>query len=325
MASESAGAPSYAAGVEQALFAPLPERIVEGAAIPTEAQIALGRMLYHDTRLSRNHDVSCNSCHPLNAYGADGRALSLGDRGQKGGRNAPTVYNAAGHVAQFWDGRAATVEEQAKGPILNADEMAMPDSEAVLAHLRDSPEYVAAFRRAFPGERAPVTYDNVGRAIGAFERGLVTPSRWDRFLAGDSSALTADELRGMRAFITAGCAGCHAGAYVGGVSFQKVGLTAAWPAPADSGRFAVTGRPEDVHVFKVASLRNVERTGPYFHDGSVAALPEAIQQMAHYQLGRKLTSAEVQDIAAWLATLTGELPTEYIAFPQQHSGKDAMR
>lgn len=299
-----------------AYFAALPARMAADGGAPSEAQVALGRRLYHETVLSGNHNVSCNSCHPLNAYGVDGRALSVGDRGQLGGRNAPTVYNAAGHVAQFWDGRAATVEEQAKGPVLNPAEMAMPDSDAVLAHLRGSPEYVSAFRAAFPGEREPVTYDNVGRAIGAFERGLVTPSRWDRYLGGDTTALSVAERRGLRTFVAVGCATCHNGPYVGGQTYQKLGLRAEWTTP-DSGRAAVTGRPEDLRVFKVAGLRNVEKTGPWFHDGSVGTLDEAIGLMAYHQLGRELTPQQVEDIAAWLSSLTGELPTEYIAYPQK--------
>lgn len=310
------GAAPVVAQAQLAMFAPLPSQMLAGPA-PRAELVSLGRALYYENVLSGNHDVSCNSCHPLNGYGADGRALSFGDRGQVGGRNAPTVYNAAGHVAQFWDGRAKDVEAQAKGPILNPAEMAMADSAAVLAHLRASASYRAAFRKAFPGEAQPVTYDNVGRAIGAFERGLVTPSRWDRYLKGDSAALDARERRGLATFVAAGCAGCHNGAYVGGLAYQKLGLRTAWAPSADSGRFAVTGNPADVQVFKVASLRNVAMTGPYFHDGSVASLRTAVQLMARHQLDRTLSDREVDEILAWLSTLTGELPTRYIAYPQQ--------
>lgn len=300
---------------ELALFAPLPARVAALGSPASAAQIALGRKLYYENLLSNGHNVSCNSCHPLNAYGADGRSRSFGDHGQPGGRNAPTVYNAAGHVAQFWDGRAPTVEEQAKGPILNPAEMGMPDSNAVLAHLRASPEYRAAFRAAFPGETNAVTYDNLGRAIGAFERGLVTPSRWDKYLAGDAQALSAQEARGFKTFVAAGCAGCHNGPYVGGASYQKVGLASAWPARADSGRYAVTKKPADLYVFKIPALRNIAQTGPYFHDGSVTSLEEALRLMSRHQVGRELTQPQVADIAAWLRTLTGELPTAYIAEP----------
>ena len=201
---------------ELAVFAPLPTVMSPDGRPATPSLVALDRRLYHETVLSGGHDVSCNSCHALNGYGADGRALSFGSHGLLGGRNAPTVYNAAGHVAQFWDGRAPSVEEQAKGPILNPAEMAMPDPGAVLEHMRGSAEYRAAFRAAFPNEAQPITYDNVGRAIGAFERGLVTPARWDKFLAGDSAALSPEEQRGAATFVRVGCTSCHNGAYVGG-------------------------------------------------------------------------------------------------------------
>lgn len=314
-AANSGAVVQQSAASEKALFAPLPARMDTGAA-PSEPVVALGRALYYETRLSSTHDVSCNSCHPLNAYGADGRARSFGDRGQKGGRNSPSVYNAAGHIAQFWDGRAPDVEAQAKGPILNPAEMGMPDSAAVLAHLRGSPEYRAAFRAAFPGKAEPVTYDNVGRAIGAFERGLVTPSHWDNYLRGDSTALSPAERRGLTTFVSVGCAGCHNGPYVGGRSFQKLGLRRNWPTTADSGRYSVTRQPSDVGVFKVASLRNVAETGPYFHDGSVADCQEAIRMMGRHQLGRELTSEEVESIETWMHSLTGPLPVEYIGYPR---------
>ena len=310
--STPAAAPTKA---ELAMFAPLPKRMSAPGVTATPEQIDLGRRLYYETVLSKGHDVSCNTCHALNGYGADGRRVSVGELGHAGDRNAPTVYNAADQIGQFWDGRAKTVEEQAKGPILNPGEMAMPDSAAVLAHMRGSAAYVAAFKKAFPGQSNAITYDNVGRAIGAFERGLVTPSRWDRYLSGDSSAITAAELRGFTTFARVGCASCHAGAYVGGQSYQKLGLVTPWPALRDSGRILVTRRPSDLYVFKVPTLRNVEKTGPYFHDGSVASLDSAIALMGRHQLGRELTSAQVASIRTWLGTLTGTLPEAYIAQP----------
>lgn len=302
---------------ELAQFAPLPATMAAPGVAPTAAQIDLGRRLYHETVLSNGHDVSCNTCHPLNGYGADGRRVSFGSLGHAGNRNSPSVYNAAGQFAQFWDGRAATVEEQAKGPILNPAEMAMPDSAEVLAHMRRSREYVAAFAAAFPGSAQPITYDNVGRAIGAFERGLVTPSRWDRFVGGDASALTPDEVRGFTTFSRAGCAACHAGPYVGGQMFQKLGVVKPWPALGDSGRIVVTKNPADLYVFKVAGLRNVEKTGPYFHDGAVASLDSAILLMGRHQLGRELDADQIAAIRHWFSTLTGELPGAYIAEPQR--------
>lgn len=298
------------------VFAPLPAQL-DAPGKSTDAKVALGRQLFYETLLSDGHDVSCNSCHALNGWGADGRRVSLGHDGRAGTRNAPTVYNAAGHFAQFWDGRAIDVEAQAKGPILNPIEMGMPDSAAVLKHLRDSKAYVEAFRAAFPGDAQPVTYDNVGHAIGAFERRLVTPSRWDRFLAGDSAVLTPTERQGLQTFIAVGCVQCHNGAYVGGGLFQKAGLVAPWFSQADSGRYQVTKDAKDVFVFKVPSLRNIEKTGPYFHDGSVAGLEEAVRLMARHQLGKELTPTQVTSIVTWLATLSGEIPVDYIAYPQR--------
>jgi len=302
--------------VELAMFAPLPARMDAPGKTPSDAEIALGRTLFYETLLSEGHDVSCNSCHPLNGYGADGRSVSFGHKGQQGSRNSNTVYNAAEQVAQFWDGRDPNVEEQAKGPILNPDEMGMPNAGAVLEHLKASAKYRAAFAAAFRGESDPITYDNVGRAIGAFERGLVTPSRWDAYLKGDTAALTVQEKRGARTFIAAGCTACHVGTYVGGQLFQKAGLVNPWPDTTDSGRIAVTKAASDRFVFKVPTLRNVEKTGPYFSDGSVSSLDSAIVMMGRYQLGVALTEPQVQDIHVWLRTLTGEIPVKYIAEPQ---------
>jgi cytochrome c peroxidase len=299
-----------------AYFAPLPARMDLPGEPPSQARIDLGRLLFYEPVLSEGHDVSCNSCHALNAFGADGRRVSFGHKGQEGSNNAPTVYNAAGQIAQFWDGRAPSVEEQAKGPILNPAEMGMPNPQAVLDHMKSSAKYRAAFAAAFPGESDPITYDNVGRAIGAFERGLVTPSRWDAFLKGDTSAITAQEKHGAKTFVTAGCTTCHSGVAVGGQMFQKVGLVHPWPLKPDSGRFAVTKNPADLYVLKVPALRNVEKTGPYFSFGEVASLDSAITLMGHYQLGRALSATQVQDIHAWLRTLTGEIPSRYIAEPR---------
>lgn len=305
---------------ELGLFAALPAVMSADGSALDPAQVALGRRLFYETLLSNGHDVSCNSCHALNGYGADGRRVSFGSVGHVGGRNAPTVYNAAGHLSQFWDGRAADVEEQAKGPILNAVEMGMPNSGAVLEHLRASPSYRAAFAAAFPGQSDPISYDNVGRAIGAFERGLVTPSRWDAYLAGDSTALTRAEREGVATFVRTGCASCHSGTYIGGQMYRKLGMVKPWPSSLDSGRIAVTHATADRFVFKVPSLRNAAMTAPYFHDGSVASLDSAIRLMARHQLGVELDAARVESIRTWLTTLTGVLPATYIAEPQLPAG-----
>jgi len=298
-----------------AMFKALPP-VMDSAANPiTEEKVALGRMLYYDPRLSKGQDVSCNSCHELNQYGVDNQPVSDGHKGQKGTRNAPTVYNAAGHFVQFWDGRAATVEEQAKGPILNPVEMAMPDEKRALAVVNSMPEYVEAFKMAFPDEKNPVTFDNLAKAIGAFERKLVTVSRWDKFLGGDQTALSDAEKAGLNKFLDVGCSTCHNGVYVGGSMFQKLGLAKPWNNANDPGRFAVTKQEADRMVFKVPTLRNIEKTAPYYHDGSIATLEEAVRQMADHQLAQTLSKEEVGSIATFLKALTGELPTGYIKEP----------
>ena len=295
---------------------PLPTQIISTDNPITEAKVSLGRMLYYDTRLSKNHDISCNSCHALDKYGVDGQAVSTGHRGQKGTRSAPSVYHAAGHFAQFWDGRAKDVEEQAKGPILNPIEMAMPSAEAVVKVLRSIPGYVKDFRKAFPDDDDPVTYDNLGKAIGAFERGLMTPSRFDRFLAGDNSALTGEQKRGLKTFVDVRCTNCHRGTYLGGRKFQELGMIKPWPNQNDLGLYEVTKDEADKMVFKVQSLRNIAKTGPYFHDGSAKTLEEAVAMMAWHQLGRELSTDQVSSIVAFLHALTGEIPTDYIKEPQ---------
>ena len=297
------------------IFKVLPP-VMDSAANPiTEEKVVLGRMLYYDARLSKGQDVSCNSCHDLSKYGVDNQPVSDGHKGQKGTRNSPTVYNAAGHFVQFWDGRAPTVEEQAKGPILNPVEMAMPGQKNALAVIDSMPEYVAAFQKAFPGEKHPVTFDNLAKAIGAFERKLVTVSRWDKFLGGDQAARSDPEKAGLNKFLDAGCQNCHNGIYVGGSMFQKLGLARPWDNANDPGRFAVTKQEADRMVFKVPTLRNVEKTAPYFHDGSIATLEDAVRKMADHQLARTLNKEEADSIVTFLKALTGELPTEYIKEP----------
>jgi cytochrome c peroxidase len=281
----------------------------------TEEKVNLGRMLFYDPRLSRAKDVSCNSCHSLQDYGVDGKAVSTGHKGQLGGRNSPSVYHAAGQIAQFWDGRALDVEAQAKGPVLNPVEMAMASEAEVVATLQAISGYRAAFRKAFPESAEPVTFDNMARAIGAFERKLVTPSRWDRFLSGEQSAITQEEMTGHHEFMHGGCATCHNGTYVGGRAFQRLGTEKSWPVTTDLGRIAITRNEADRMVFKVPSLRNVEKTGPYFHDGKVATLDEAVRLVGQYQLNTRLGDHQVKMIVAWLKALTGEIPVEYIRPP----------
>ncbi len=281
----------------------------------TPAKVELGRMLYYDPRLSKNHDVSCNTCHLLDRHGVDGRPTSSGHREQRGGRNAPTVYNAALHIAQFWDGRAADVEEQAKGPVLNPIEMAMPSEEAVLAVLNSIPGYAPLFEAAFPEDEHPITYDNMARAIGAFERKLMTPGRFDAFLAGDDAALSDEQLAGLDAFMSAGCITCHQGSAIGGGLYQKLGVVEPYPTE-DIGRAEVTGDEADRYVFKVPSLRNIAGTSPYLHDGSVRDLDEMVRIMAEYQLGIAIDDDQRSAILPFLAALTGRVDAELIAMPE---------
>jgi len=313
-------APSAAPAVELepaqlSMFAQLPKEMVSDSNPITDAKIALGRMLYFEQRISKNQDLSCNSCHKLDAFGVDGEGFSIGHKKQRGGRNSPTVYNAAGHVAQFWDGRAPDVEKQAEGPVLNPVEMAMPNEKAVLAVLSSMPEYVEAFDKAFPGDKPSLTYANFGKAVGAFERRLVTPSRWDKYLGGDKTALTAEEKKGAKVFIDTGCTACHTGAYLGGATFQKLGAVKPWPNQKDQGRYDVTKQDADKMSFKVSGLRNVAKTAPYFHDASAKTLLEAVTMMAEHQLGRVLPAADAASIVTFLEALTGDLPTDYIKAP----------
>jgi cytochrome c peroxidase len=295
-----------------ASFAPLPDP----EPLDNEERVRLGKMLYFEKRVSKSHQLSCNSCHDLARFGVDNEPTSPGHKGQRGGRNSPTTLNAALHVAQFWDGRAKDVEEQAKGPVLNPIEMAMTDDKAVVATLRSIPDYVALFQKAFPGEDDPLTYDNFGRAVGAFERRLVTPSRFDRYLKGETSSLSAEELAGAQKFAETGCTACHAGPALGGSSFMKVGLLRAWEGLKDVGRFEVTKEEADRFVFKVPSLRNVEKTAPYFHDGSEPTLEGAVKKMAAWQLGKDLSDEDASSITTFLKTLTGELPQDLAAAPE---------
>ncbi len=311
-------APTADLGVDPAAlqaFQPLPDAMTSDVNPVTPEKVALGRMLYYDTRFSASGDVSCYVCHPLHDYGTSHRRTGVGHDGLLGGRNEPSVYNAAGHVAQFWDGRAPDVEAQALGPVLNPVEMGMADGRQVTDVLRGIPGYVQAFAAAYPGDVDPVSFENFGRAIGAFERGLVTPARWDAFLRGDASALTQEEKAGFTTFVEVGCNQCHMGTYVGGAFYQKAGLVNEWYDTSDQGRFQVTENPADRMVFKVASLRNVEETWPYFHDGSVQRLDQAIRLMAWHQLGRELGQDQIDGIALWLRTLTGPVPFDYINEP----------
>jgi cytochrome c peroxidase len=284
-------------------FEPLPESIIDEE--KNAALIKLGKTLYLDPRLSVNDKIACNSCHQLDNYGVDSEPTSPGHDNKRGGRNSPTTMNAALHIAQFWDGRASDVEEQALGPILNPIEMGMPNKGAVVAKLKAIDEYQTLFVEAFPNQEFPFNYNNIGVAIGAFERTLLTPSRFDDYLKGDEDALNEEELNGLDRFIKAGCVTCHNGVVIGGNSYKKIGLVEPYETD-DMGRYEVTQIEGDKKVFKVPSLRNIAKTGPYFHDGSVATLDEAIRLMAKHQLGKDVDAEFVEEVKAFLGSLTGK-------------------
>lgn len=289
----------------KAVLAPLPDKM-PGAEKDTPAMVALGEKLYFEKRLSANRQMSCNDCHHVdqNGPGVDNQPTSLGVHGKRGDRNSPTTLNAGFHLAQFWDGRAKNLEEQAKGPVLNPVEMAMPGQEEVLKRLAADADYPRLFKAAFPDEATPLTYDNFGRAVAAFERTLRTHDRFDDFLKGDDQALNTQELKGLEVFLTTGCTACHQGPAIGANMYQKIGLVHSFANTNDVGRLKVTQEEWDAYRFKVPSLRNVALTAPYFHDGSIPTLEAAIKQMAYLQLDKKLSDEDVSALKAFLASLS---------------------
>ena len=302
-------------------FNPLPASADNPDNPITSEKVLLGQILYFDKRLSKDETVSCNSCHNLETYGVDNASTSTGVGGQKGGRNSPTVLNAAFHFTQFWDGRAKDVEEQAGGPILNPIEMAMPDQEFVIKRLAGIKGYQQLFAAAFPGEEQPVNYINLEKAIAAFERKLITPSRFDEYLMGYEDVLTDQEKQGLLTFMDVGCTASHSGSVLGGNMYQKFGLAGNYwdftsSAKVDNGRFLVTNNESDKFLFKVPSLRNIEKTHPFFHDGSISNIEDAVKIIAKLQLDKDLTPQEVQEIVTFLKTLTGTVPEELAKAPE---------
>ncbi len=296
--------PPPAPAKTRSALSPLPDPAQLGL---DPARVELGKRLFHDPRLSADNSTSCANCHDLSKGGADSRPVSLGVGGQPGSINSPSVYNSGFNFSQFWDGRAATLEEQVDGPIASRTEMAS-DWPSLLQKLGQDAALVHAFRAAY-GDGLSAA--NVRHAIAEFERSLLTPSRFDRFLKGDASALSAAEQEGHGLFQSYGCTACHQGVNMGGNLYQKLGVVKDYfqvrpIKPADLGRFNVTGNPEDKHVFKVPSLRNVALTAPYFHDASSATLEEAVTVMARYQLGVELPPRDRAALVSFLKALTGE-------------------
>jgi len=292
----------------------------------TEAKVTLGKMLYMDPRFSSTGTVSCNSCHNVMEGGDDSRTVSMGVHGKTGGRNAPTVWNSAFHSVQFWDGRAALLEDQAKGPVTNPVEMGMSEIEHAMNKVRAIPGYKPYFEAAFGKDS--MTVDNAAKAVAAFERTLITPgSAYDKYVKGDKKAMTAEQVSGMETFAAAGCTSCHSGAAFNGPAMPLgQGFYAKFPTftdndydkkynlSADKGREAVTTKAADAHMYRVPTLRNITDTAPYFHNGSVNDLSEAVRVMAKTQLNEDLSAKEVNDIVAFLGALTGPYPE--IAMPR---------
>src|ERR1017187_5703680 len=286
------------------VLAPLPTKM-PGAENDTLVLMRLGRKLYFDKRLSANDTISCNTCHETGSR-ATYRGQSLGAFGKPTERNSPTVLNAGFQFAQFWDGRAADLESQAREPMLNPDEMGMPAEADLLKRLRASCNYRYRFAQSFPNTAEPFTIANVTRAIAAYERTLVTHDRFDDFLKGSNYSLSRAERKGLELFLDRGCAQCHNGPGLGGNSFQKIGLKNPYANTTDLGRAKITGNEADRFKFKVSPLRNVALTQPYFHDGQVGTLMEAIRQMAYLQLDKELTRDEAGSIEAFFHSLSDQ-------------------
>jgi len=286
----------------------------------TPAKSELGRVLYFETRISVDGTVSCARCHPFGLYAADGLKKSIGHDSKVNPRNAPTILNTAGQISAHWIGNREDVEDQAKQALLGPASFGMPSYQAAEAKLKEIKGYAPLFRKAFPGEKDPITVDNFAKAVGAFERTLVTPARFDAYLSGGKTALTVPEKKGLKRFMETGCAGCHSGPLVGGQTYRKFGLAEPYwehtgSKEIDEGRFTVTKDEKDKYVFKVPPLRNVQMTSPYFHDGSVDRLGDAVLIMGKVQLGLTLTEDQAAEIVLFLKSLTGQIPEGFLKIP----------
>ncbi len=301
-------------------FKPLPKDMATVQFPITPELVELGKALFFDPRFSLDGTVSCARCHQPSLYGVDALPKSVGVENRQNSRNAPTILNAAIQLAAHWYGDRSSVEDQAAKSFLGHASFGNTDFDSVAAKIKAVPSYEGMFAKAFPSEKEPVTQQNCGKAIGAYERTLVTPSPFDRYLKGDTAALSASAKAGLTEFFGEGCASCHDGVGVGGGMFRKFGIHGDyWMATGgkdvDNGRYTVTNDPVDKYMFKVPGLRNVAMTPPYFHDGSVAALPEAVRVMANLQTGKKLTDSQVDHIVQFLEALTGKLPENYSIAP----------
>ena len=279
-------------------------------------KVALGKKLYFDTQLSKDGTISCNSCHNLNTFGVDNLPTSPGDEKKFGNRNSPTVFYASLHANQFWDGRAKDVEEQAGMPILNPVEHNIPSQEFLVNRLKSNPEYQDFFKKVFPNDKSPITYKNLTDAIGTFERRLLPVSRFDKWLDGDDSVLNDTEKEGLKAFIDNDCVACHNGIALGGQVMQKFGVYGNYwdqtkSKKIDPGLNGITNKENDKYIFKAPSLRNIEKTFPYFHDGSVSNLKESVKIMGKLQNNKNLSEQEISNIVVFLKTLTADVDSKY--------------
>jgi len=302
------------------IFSPLPQVIVSEKNPVTPEKVKLGKMLFYEARISVDGTVSCSRCHPIGLYAADGLRKSIGNNCKVNPRNAPTLFNAGGQISEHWIGNRIDVEDQAKQSVIGPSSFGMPSYEAVEKKLKEIKGYAPLFEKAFPGEKDPVNVDNFAKAVGAFERTLVVPSRFDTFIKGDQTALTDPQKRGLKTFIETGCITCHSSAYLGGQMYQKFGVFEPYwrytkSKEVDEGRYVVTNNESDKYVFKVPMLRNVEMTSPYFHDGSVDRLDDAVWVMGKIQLAKDLDKSRVEEIVAFLNALTGEIPEDALKVP----------
>jgi cytochrome c peroxidase len=302
------------------IFSPLPQVMVSEKNPITSEKVKLGKILFYESRISVDGTVSCIKCHPISLYGADGLKKSIGNNCKVNPRNAPTIFNAAAQISAHWIGNRTDVEDQAKQSVIGPHSFGLPSYETLEKKLKEIKGYNHLFKRAFPKEDNPITVDNFAKAVGVFERTLVTPSPFDAFLKGSKAALKEKEKRGLKTFIEAGCTACHSGQYLGGQMYQKFGIVEPYwkyskSEMIDEGRYAVTKNELDKYLFKVPVLRNVAKTAPYFHDGSVDKLEDAILIMGKVQFGRDLTRPQIEDMISFLISLTGKISEDALKVP----------
>ncbi|MHB8843805.1 MAG: cytochrome-c peroxidase [Nitrospirota bacterium] len=323
----SCAAPLFAAGPDDALmnrakavFGPLPASMPSPDNPITPEKVRLGNLLFFENRISIDRTVSCAKCHPPALYAADGLRKAIGNHCKDNPRNSPTILNAASQISEHWIGNRTSVEDQAKQSVTGPPAFGMPDNGSVEKVLKGMKEYVALFKTAFPADKDPVTVSNFAKAVGAFERTLMTPAPFDDFMQGSAGALSEQQKRGLKAFMDTGCTACHMSPYLGGQMYQKFGVFEPYQkytksTQVDEGRFTVTKSEADKFLFKVPVLRNVAMTPPYFHDGSVDRLGDAVVIMAKVQLAKDLAAGTADDIAAFLRSLTGKIPESLLRAP----------